>query len=114
LLSTWDNALHYSVNQSAREALYTPTSRQEKYQAKAFIDMFVQRFAKALAVGVSLAMTAIFDDFSAIRWLSIVTIVLVCVWIAAARFAGRRFHDLSDDPTDESRAGSAAEGRTRP
>ncbi|MEW6690629.1 MAG: Npt1/Npt2 family nucleotide transporter, partial [Pseudomonadota bacterium] len=53
-LNTIDNAFSYSINQSAREALYTPTTVDEKYKAKAFIDMFVQRFAKAVAVGVSL------------------------------------------------------------
>lgn len=97
LLNTWDSALNYSVNQSAREALYTPTTREEKYQAKAFIDMFLQRFAKGLAVVVSLTMTALIDDFSAIRWLSIVTIALVAVWVVAARYAGKHFHELSDE-----------------
>ncbi|MEL6190292.1 MAG: Npt1/Npt2 family nucleotide transporter, partial [Myxococcota bacterium] len=57
LLNTADNAFSYSINQSAKEALYVPTTREEKYKAKAFIDMFVQRFAKALAVGLSLGMT---------------------------------------------------------
>ncbi|MDX1532026.1 MAG: Npt1/Npt2 family nucleotide transporter, partial [Rhodothermales bacterium] len=47
-LNTADNGFAYSINQSAREALYTPTTRDEKYKAKAFIDMFVQRFAKSL------------------------------------------------------------------
>lgn len=90
-LNTVDNGLNYSINQSARESLYTPTSRDEKYKAKAFIDMFVQRFAKAIAVGVSLAMTQIFDDFSGVRYLSIIVLVLVIGWIAAARYAGRQF-----------------------
>ena len=52
-LNTADNGFSYSINQSAKEALYVPTTREEKYKAKAFIDMFVQRFAKALAVGLS-------------------------------------------------------------
>ena len=42
-LSIADNALNYSMNQSAKESLYVPTSPVEKYQAKAFIDVFVQR-----------------------------------------------------------------------
>ena len=50
-LNTVDNAFSYSINQSAKESLYVPTTRDEKYKAKAFIDMFVQRFAKAVAVG---------------------------------------------------------------
>ena len=92
LLNTADSGFAYSINQSAREALYTPTTRDEKYKAKAFIDMFVQRFAKALAVGVSLAITLVFADFSTIRWLSLLTVVLVGVWAFAARYAGRHFH----------------------
>ena len=55
-LNTADNAFSYSINQSAKEALYTPTTPDEKYKAKAFIDMFVQRFAKTLGVGRSLGM----------------------------------------------------------
>ena len=43
LLNTADNAFSYSINQSAKEALYVPTTEDEKYKAKAFIDMFVQR-----------------------------------------------------------------------
>jgi AAA family ATP:ADP antiporter len=92
LLNTADNGFSYSINQSAKEALYVPTTRDEKYKAKAFIDMFVQRFAKALAVVISLGITAVFAEFSSIRWLSLVTVVVVVIWIAAARYAGREFH----------------------
>jgi len=46
-----ENSVNYSINQSAKESLYTPTSRDARYKAKAFIDMFVQRFAKVVAVG---------------------------------------------------------------
>ena len=95
LLNTADNGFSYSINQSAKESLYVPTTRDEKYKAKAFIDMFVQRFAKALAVGVSLGVTAVFQDFDSIRWLTLVTLPLILVWIFAARYAGRHFAELS-------------------
>lgn len=93
-LNTTDNGLNYSVNQSARESLYTPTTREEKYRAKAFIDMFVQRFAKALAVVLNLGLAAYFGGFEAVRWLSIVALALAAVWIVAANYAGRRFQEL--------------------
>ncbi|PKN57970.1 MAG: hypothetical protein CVU56_08255 [Deltaproteobacteria bacterium HGW-Deltaproteobacteria-14] len=96
-LSSSDNGLNYSLNQSAREALYTVTSRTEKYQAKAFIDMFVQRFAKALAVGLSLLITIIFSDFEDIRWLSPIVIVGAAFWFFAARAAGREFRARSGE-----------------
>jgi len=94
LLNTADNAFSYSMNQSAKEALYVPTTKDEKYKAKAFIDMFVQRFAKAVAVGVSLGITALFQDFSSKRWLSLFAAAVVALWIVAARYAGRRFAEM--------------------
>lgn len=93
MLNTVDNGFSYSINQSAKETLYVPTTRDEKYKAKAFIDMFVQRFAKAVAVGVSLVITSVFTDFSSIRWLSIVTVLITVAWILAARYAGGRFRE---------------------
>jgi len=90
-LNTADNAFSYSINQSAKEALYVPTTEDEKYKAKAFIDMFVQRAAKAVAVGVSLAISWWFHDYSSIRWLSLVTLALIVVWVVAARRAGRGY-----------------------
>jgi len=95
LLNTADNGFSYSINQSAKETLYVPTTHDEKYKAKAFIDMFIQRFAKAIAVGVSLAITALFTDFTSIRWLSIFTVIVVTTWIFAALFAGRKFKEIT-------------------
>jgi len=94
-LNTADNAFNYSINQSARESLYTPLTRDEKYKAKAFIDMFLYRTAKVVAIGVALLAGACFEEFTAVRWLSVVTIGLVCVWIAVARYAGDRFHEMT-------------------
>lgn len=94
LLNTADNGFSYSINQSAKEALYVPTTAQEKYQAKAFIDMFVQRFAKTLAVGVSLTAATLFASFEAARMLTLVLVPLLIAWAFAARHAGRRFAEL--------------------
>jgi AAA family ATP:ADP antiporter len=96
-LNTADNGLNYSINQSAREALYVPTTRREKYEAKAFIDMFVQRFAKAVAVGLSLVITTVFAGFESVRWLSLVTAAILVAWIVIARFAGREFDRLTGE-----------------
>jgi AAA family ATP:ADP antiporter len=95
-LNTADNGFSYSINQSAKEALYVPTTRDEKYKAKAFIDMFVQRFAKAIAVGVSLGITTVFTDFSSVRWLSIFTVAITFFWILAARYAGHHFREVTE------------------
>jgi AAA family ATP:ADP antiporter len=90
-LSVADNGLHYSLNQSSKETLYVPTRVEEKYRAKAFIDMFGQRFAKAVAVGVSLVVTTVFSGPGDVRWLSLALLPLLVVWLLAARHAGRGF-----------------------
>lgn len=91
LLNTLDNGFSYSINQSAKEALYVPTTTDEKYKAKAFIDMFVQRFVKAIAVLLGLVMTLVFEDFATLRWLSVFTLVATLIWMVAARYAGHQF-----------------------
>ncbi len=96
-LSISDNALNYSINQSSRETLYVPTTRDEKYKAKAFIDMFIQRFAKAVAVVLSLAITTFLAGFANVRWLSVATVIILVIWIQAARFAGREFQKLAGE-----------------
>lgn len=100
-LSTSDNGLNYSVNQSARESLYTPVSRDDKYKAKAFIDMFVQRAAKAIAVGINLILAATIGGLAGARWLSLVVAALVAIWILAASYAGRRFRELTGSESAE-------------
>jgi len=94
LLNTADNGFSYSINQSAKEALYVPTTQAQKYRAKAFIDMFVQRFAKAVAVLISLGITFAFQDFASLRYLGLLTLVLLVLWVVAARLAGRQFAEM--------------------
>lgn len=96
LLNTADNGFSYSINQSAKEALYVPVARAERYQAKAFIDMFGQRAAKAVAVLVSLGVSSMMTDFASVRWLALVNAAIVVVWIVAARYAGRAFQPKCD------------------
>ena len=117
LLNTTDNGLHYSINQSARESLYTPTTRDEKYKAKAFIDMFVQRAGKAIAVALNLALFAFFGDFSGVRWLSLFVIAILAAWILAASYAGRRFQEVTGDhppPSSRTKAHGGRVSRSRP
>jgi len=98
-LNTADNGFSYSINQSAKETLYVPTTREEKYKAKAFIDMFIQRFAKAIAVLLSLGVTILFSDFSSVRWLSVAVLLAVITWIFLIRFVGRKFDEIAEEST---------------
>lgn len=109
MMSASDNALNYSIQQSAKEALYVPTTRDEKYKAKAFIDMFVQRSAKLLAVGLNLAFAA-WVGLQDVRWLSIGTVVALLCWLPLAGYLGRRFEDRSAARKAESAAGGGTPG----
>jgi AAA family ATP:ADP antiporter len=93
-MSVSDNALNYSINQSAKEALYTPTTQDEKYKAKSFIDMFVQRAAKVGAVVLNLGLTALV--VADVRWLSVAVGILLVAWIFVIRFLGRRYETRKD------------------
>lgn len=50
-----ENSLDYSLQNTARQMLYLPLSRQEKYEARAVIDPFGQRIGDLLQAGVIFA-----------------------------------------------------------
>jgi len=81
LLPIFDNGLNYSVHQSAREALYVPLEDRFRYQAKAFIDIFVMRFAKVFSIFLALGITVVFKDFDSLRWLSLLTAGVIALLI---------------------------------
>jgi len=91
LLKISDGSFAYSINQSAKEAMYVPTTPDEKYKAKAFIDMFVQRLGKVVAIVLVLGITTVFTDFFVLRWIALVTAVLGAVWMWVAWSGGREF-----------------------
>ncbi|RPJ58675.1 MAG: hypothetical protein EHM23_16795 [Acidobacteria bacterium] len=92
LLVISDNGFNYSIQQTARESLYVVTSRDEKYKARAFINMFVQRFAKGIAI-VGVLGAGVLG--LAARWLSLITILVMVAMIAASVYAARRFAERS-------------------
>ncbi len=86
LLNTADSAFAYSIHQTAREALYVPLSRRDKYEAKAFIDIVWLRFSKGIAVllglGLSLFITTGGADTGGVPLAAgVVAFVLAWVWL---------------------------------
>jgi AAA family ATP:ADP antiporter len=87
-----DAALAYSLNQSAKEVLYTPTDAATKYQAKAFIDMFLMRLAKGISSLLILACMAWWlPGQTAVHWLGVISVAVVIGWVAVAHAAARSF-----------------------
>ena len=87
--------LHYSINQTSREALYVPLNDEKRYQAKAFIDIFVMRGAKVLAILLSLLISSVFSEFKTLKWLSFVIVIFVGLWLIAVNYAGRKYQKLT-------------------
>jgi AAA family ATP:ADP antiporter len=88
LMVILDNGLNYSLQQTARESLFTPTSRDEKYKARAFINMFVQRVAKGLSIFLALGFAAL--GFG-LRSLSVATLATLVTLALCGLYAGRRY-----------------------
>jgi ATP:ADP antiporter, AAA family len=84
-----DNGLNYSLQQTARESLYVVTSREAKYKARAFTNMFVQRTAKGIAILSTMAFGFLGVPVPS---LSLVTILMVGGMILLGIYAGRRFY----------------------
>jgi AAA family ATP:ADP antiporter len=90
-----DGALSYSVNQSSKEVLYTPTDRDTTYKAKAFIDMFVFRSAKAVGGAFLLFYAFRLTHLGlGMGFLASVNVALASVWIGLVWVADRHYRRL--------------------
>ena len=87
-----ENATDYSLNNTARQMLFLPTTREQKYKAKVAIDSFFVRAGDVLSAGLV---------YAGIHWLTfsvtqfaIVNLVLVVVWLVIAFLVARENKQL--------------------
>ncbi|HUP20365.1 MAG TPA: cyclic nucleotide-binding domain-containing protein [Gemmatimonadota bacterium] len=78
-----DTAPRYSVDQAAREILYLPVPGVLKQRAKPFVDIVVQRAADG-AAGIAILLLGSGLIALSTRGITLVTLVLVGVWIVVA------------------------------
>jgi len=81
-IKTAENATDYSIMNTARQLLWLPTTREEKYKAKQAIDAFFVRAGDVLSAGVVYMGTRILH--LAPSQFAIVNVVLTLVWIGVA------------------------------
>jgi AAA family ATP:ADP antiporter len=75
---TLENATDYSLQNTVRQALFLPTSREAKYKAKAAIDTFFMRMGDVIQAGI-VALGATFQlAFSGFAW---VNVGFTLVWL---------------------------------
>jgi AAA family ATP:ADP antiporter len=88
-----ENSLDYSVQNTARNALYLPTSREAKYKAKQANDTFFVRFGDLLSAGLVFAGTTWLGFHT--RQFALANVVLAILWLILAIWIGRRFRQLA-------------------
>lgn len=96
---TAENGTNYSINNTARQVLWLPTSREMIYKAKAAIDTVCVRFGDGLAALTVLIGTRILqlqvDSFITFN------IILIGLWLLLAIMVVREHRRLVHDPIRE-------------
>lgn len=87
LAKTSENATDYSLNNTVRQMLFLPTTREEKYKAKVAIDSFFWRIGDVLSAAVV---------YAGSTWLAfktqqfaLVNVALVVLWLILAVMIGK-------------------------
>jgi AAA family ATP:ADP antiporter len=80
-----DNSIDYSLGNTAKQALWLPTNRQEKYKAKQAIDAFFMRTGDVLQAGVVYVGTQL---SLSIPGFAVLNVGLALVWLVIVGFLG--------------------------
>ena len=104
LLKISDSTFAYSVNQTGRETLYNPLSRQEKYIARAFVEVFIQRTGKVAALLIAFLVPMFLNtrneagqletNMLGLQLLGGFTCIIVAIWFYCVKIVGRKFEAL--------------------
>jgi AAA family ATP:ADP antiporter len=81
-VKTAENATDYSIMNTARQLLWLPTTREEKYKAKQAIDTFFVRFGDVLSAGVVFAGAKVLG--LSVEQFAAVNVALTVLWLGIA------------------------------
>ena len=94
LVKILENSTDYSINNTAKQTLFLPTSREAKYKAKQAIDSFFWRAGDLLqAVVVFIGVRLAFD----VRGFAAINLVFVVIWIAICFGIAREHRKLTSE-----------------
>jgi ATP:ADP antiporter, AAA family len=88
-----DSTLRFSLDKTTREVLFLPLPADLRYRAKPFIDVTMDRFAKAM---MALLLLVLVQPWGlGLEWwqLSYATLIMISVWIVVALLARREYLD---------------------
>ena len=100
-----ENGTDYSIQNTTRQALFLPTSREAKYKAKAAIDTFFQRGGDVLSAAIVAAGAQI---ALGVKWFAAINAVLTLVWLLVAFKIGREYDRRAAAAAEAIAAGSRA------
>ena len=86
-----DTTLRYSLDKTTREVLFIPLPADLRFRAKPFIDVTMDRFAKAAAAVLILALIHPRGLFLDWRQLSYASLIVMAGWIAMALVAWKEY-----------------------
>jgi len=91
-----ENSTDYSLQNTVRQVLFLPTTREEKYKAKQVIDTFFWRAGDVLSTAVV---------YTGTTWLmlkvnqfAVINIILVIFWLILAYFIGKENLKMTNQP----------------
>jgi AAA family ATP:ADP antiporter len=90
---TAENATDYSLNNTVRNMLFLPCTREQKYGAKQVIDSFFVRIGDVLSAALVFVGTTYFALGGS--GFAVVNIVIVSVWLVLAFIIGREYKQLT-------------------
>jgi len=93
IAKTVENATDYSLQNTLKNALWLPTTREQKYKAKQVIDSFFVRVGDVLSSGVVFVGSTYLA--LSLSGFAVVNVVLAVVWIAVVVAIGREYVHLT-------------------
>jgi len=93
-IKTAENATDYSIMNTARQLLWLPTSREEKYKAKQAIDTFFVRGGDLLSAAIVFLGTSVIG--LGVAGFGAVNVALTMAWIGVALAILRRHEELAE------------------
>jgi AAA family ATP:ADP antiporter len=90
---TAENATDYSVMNTARQMIWLPTSREEKYTAKQAADTFIVRTGDLASAGLVFVGSALLEFGP--QQFSVANVVLCLVWLAVALLLLKEYRQLA-------------------
>jgi AAA family ATP:ADP antiporter len=88
-----ENSTDYSLNNTIRNMLFLPCTREQKYSAKQAIDSFFVRMGDVTSAGLVFVGTTVFSLQP--RGFAVINVVLVVVWLVLAWRIGQQYKELT-------------------